>query len=215
MTEETWKGARDHSWGIWDAPKQHTSESKPASPSFFWLIGAFPDWSLVAVTHEDAEGTVYGEYAAVCPSLASGAEPAGPGSLQQSRPMKGLQPTFPPDSWHFTDAVLTIGGADGADERIELQNVRTMLPRAIGYSHPSWISGTVPEVLPALERHGWDLETQDLLARHNHRGLQFVRMTRPDGATGFGVVDQMVSASHAAGNNAHSSSQLINASHAE
>ena len=31
---------------------------------------------------------------------------------------------------------------------------------------------------------------EDMSERINHRALQFVRMTRPDGAVGHGVVDQ-------------------------
>jgi hypothetical protein len=198
LTEERWRGGRDHSWGIWDAPKQHTSESKEASPSFFWLIGAFDDWALQAVTHQDADGTPYGEYAAVCPTLAAGAEPAGPGALQQSRPLLSFEPRFPDGSWHFTDATATIGGPSGEAERLRLESLHVMLPRAVGYAHPTWVSGTVHQPLPRVERDGWTLAGEDLLDRHNHRALQFVRMTRSDGAVGFGVTDQCVSVARAA-----------------
>lgn len=198
MTEGRWHGGRDHSWGIWDAPKAHASETKHASPSFFWLIGAFDDWAVQAVTHQNADGEVYGEYAAVCPSLASGADLAGPGARQQSRPMTGLTITFPEDGWHFTHAVVSIGAAAGPDEHLRIESLHTMLPRAIGYSHPTWISGTVHPTLPHVERDAWDLSSEDLLERHNHRALQCVRLTRGDGSVGYGITDQSVSIAQAA-----------------
>jgi hypothetical protein len=193
MTEGQWRGGRDHSWGIWDAPKQHASEIKDASPSFFWLIGTFDDWAVQAVTHENADGEVYGEYAAVCPSLESGAEPAGPGARQQNRPMLGVEATYPDDSWHFSEAVVSIGGERGGAEPLRVESLHVMLPRSIGYSHPTWIPGTVHPSLPHVVRDRWDLSSEDLLERRNHRALQFVKITRADGAVGYGVADQSVS----------------------
>lgn len=193
ITEQTWRGGRDHSWGIWDAPKEHAAETKKPSGSFFWLIGCFDDWAVQAVTHEDAEGTTYGEYAAVCPTLAAGADLAGPGALQQNRPLLGLDPVFPEQSWHFSTAVLTLGGPAGQAQSLRLDSRNVMLPRAIGYSHPTWQSGKVYETLPHVVRDGWDLAAEDLLDRGNHRALQFVHLTREDGAEGFGFVDQCVS----------------------
>lgn len=198
LDDQPWRGGRDHSWGIWDAPRQHASESKNASPSFFWLIGTFDDWALQAVTHENADGETYGEYAAVCPTLAAGAEPAGPGARQQAHPVTGLDVTFPDRGWHFTDAHLTLGAAQVGDlEHVEMESVHTLLPRAIGYGHPTWISGDVPDELPTSSRDSWTLDDEDLDERINHRGLQAVRLTRADGAVGFGVVDQCVSVSRA------------------
>lgn len=199
LTAEPWFGGRDHSWGIWDAPKPHASETKDASPSFFWLIGAFDDWAVQAVTHEDADGTTYGEYAAVVPTLAAGAEVAGPGALQQTRPVLDVAVDFPEESWHFTGACLIVGGPTGDPEELRLDSMHVVLPRSIGYSHPTWVSGTVHQPLPHVRRDRWDLATEDLLERGNHRGLQFVRMTRADGATGFGVTDQCVSRKRALG----------------
>ena len=47
--------------------------------------------------------------------------------------------------------------------------------------------------LPHVVRDSWCLDDEDLLARCNHRALQFVRITSSDGDIGHGVVDQCVS----------------------
>jgi hypothetical protein len=193
LTEELWFGGRDHSWGIWDAPKSHASDTKEPSGSFFWLIGHFPDRAVQAVTHADAHGETYGEYAASVPVLATGADLAGPGALQRNLKVLGLETEFPEDSWHFSHARWTLHADVDTTEELELESVHVLLPRAVGYSHPTWISGTVHSELPHVVRDGWNLTTENLLERGNHRGLQFVRMRRGDGAEGFGVTDQSVS----------------------
>lgn len=198
LGESSWRGHRDHSWGIWDAPKDHASETKDASPSFFWLIGTFDDWGVQAVSHEDSDGNPYGSYAAVVPTLSEGAEPAGPGALQQSRPVADIDADFPSDSWHFTSATVSLGSAGGHIEQLHLDSLHEVLPRSVTYGHPTWISGAVHPNLPHVVRDTWSLADEDLLARQNHRALQFVRMTRADGAVGYGVVDQCVSQSRAA-----------------
>ena len=58
-TSDGWFAGRDHSWGIWD------SAGRSHSPSFFWLIGAFDDHAVQAVTHIDTDGRRYGEYGAI------------------------------------------------------------------------------------------------------------------------------------------------------
>lgn len=205
ITQEHWRGQRDHSWGIWDAPKQHASDTSEASPSFFWLIGTFDDWAIQAVTHEDSDGRPYGAYAAVVPTLAHGADPAGPGTLQQARPVIAVETTYAPGSWHFTDALLTVGSDDRGADRLRLESIHVVLPRSVTYGHPTWVPGVVHPELPHLVHDRWNLASEDLSARINHRALQFVRMSRDDGAVGFGVVDQCVSATTATeGQVAHS-----------
>ncbi|EWT06076.1 hypothetical protein N864_00265 [Intrasporangium chromatireducens Q5-1] len=194
LTCDGWRGHRDHSWGIWDAPKEHAQDTKETSTSFFWLIGSFDDYAVQAVTHQDAAGVPYGAYAAVVPTLARGAELAGPGALQQARPVESVQPEFPARSWHFTTALVSIGTAEAKTERIHLESMHEMLPRAVTYGHPSWVSGHVYPELPHVVRDSWSLRDEDLTARINHRALQFVRMSREDGAIGYGVVDQCLSA---------------------
>lgn len=197
LTPETWRGGRDHSWGIWDAPKEHPDDTRETSPSFFWLIGAFPDTAVQAVTHADPDGRPYGEYAALVPTLAAGADVTGPGACQSTRPVRSLEVTYGERSWHASTATVTLGSGDGSsgpDEVLELVSLHEVLPRSVGYSHPDWVSGAVPAKLPETTRELFDLSGLDLFQRVNHRALQFVRMTRKDGAVGYGVVDQSVSA---------------------
>ena len=165
-TSDGWFAGRDHSWGVWD------SAGRSASPSFFWLIGAFEDHAVQAVTHIDTDGRRYGEYAAVVRD----------GAVQEPRTVTGVEVDGPP---HFTTARVTLG-----EETLELRSLHALLPRAVGYGHPSWVWGTVPPELPHVVTERIDLRQEDLSARINQRALQFVRITRPDGAVGHGVVDQ-------------------------
>lgn len=188
-TPETWFAGRDHSWGIWDGPKDHVADVKPAPPSFYWLIGEYGDQAVQAVTHADAEQGRYGEYAAVCPTLAGGADLAGPGALQQARPFGELNVEYAEHTRHMTTAQLSIGGSDGTVEFFDLESVCVVHPHTIGYSHPTWRSGTVHADLPHVERYGADLADLDLTESHHHRALQGVRIRCGDD-TGFGVIDQ-------------------------
>ena len=165
-----WFGGRDHSWGIWDAA------GRTHSPSFFWLIGAFDDRAVQVVTHVDTDGRRYGEYAAVVPSLHAGAGP------QEPRAVGGLDVSGPA---HFRTATVTVG-----DETLELQSLHALLPRVVGYGHPTWVWGASHPELPHVVTERIDLRAEDLGAPINQRALQFVRIAGPGGAVGHGVVDQ-------------------------
>ena len=104
------------------------------SPSFFWLIGAFDDRAVQAVTHVDTDGRRYGEYAAVVRA----------GTAQEPRAVTDVDVEGPP---HFTTARLTIG-----DETLELRSLHALLPRAVGYGHPIVGLGHAPPGAPA-RRH--------------------------------------------------------------
>jgi hypothetical protein len=165
-TDAGWFAGRDHSWGLWD------SAGRSHSPSFFWLIGAFEDHAVQAVTHIDTDGRRYGEYGAVVRE----------GRPQEPRAVTRLEVDGP---HHFTTARLTLD-----DQTLELESLHALLPRAVGYGHPTWVWGTEPPAFPHVVTERIDLRREDLSAPSNHRALQFVRMTRPDGAVGHGVVDQ-------------------------
>ena len=191
--EQGWFAGRDHSWGIWDAPREHAADARDASPSFFWLIAAFEDRAVQAVTHADDVGRRYGEYAAVCPALGPGVDAAGPGAGQRERPVTGLDVAYPDGSWHFETATMGVAG-----EELELRSLHSLLPRAVGYGHPAWVPGTVHPHLPHVVTERIELRDEALGERLNHRALQVVRVTGAGGAVGHGVVDQCVSASRAA-----------------
>jgi hypothetical protein len=161
-----WFAGRDHSWGIWDAA------GRTHSPSFFWLIGAFADRAVQIVTHIDTDGRRYGEYAAVV---------AGSG-VREPRTLTSLDVQGPS---HFTTATVTLG-----DETLALESLHALLPRAVGYGHPTWVWGAEHPELPHVIRERIDLRAEDLSARNNQRALQFVRIAGPGGAAGYGVVDQ-------------------------
>jgi len=197
LNEDTWRGGRDHSWGIWDAPKEHAFDTGDASPSFLWLIGSFDDWAFQAVTHEDSDGRVYGEYAATCPTLSHGAEPAGPGARQANFDHVKFDVRYPSGRWHLESGELVFADGGQFSECVHMRSLHAILPRSIGYDHPTWKFGTVYPRLPQVLRGSWNLAEEDLLQRHNHRAIHAVRITRRDGAVGYGLIDQRVSVAQA------------------
>jgi hypothetical protein len=173
FTDDHWRAGRDHSWGIWDAPAPGVPRPADHGPSFFWLIGTFEDIALQAVTHAEPDGRRYGEYAAIVPVT---------GGPQSPVTVADVEVSPAPGTRHLASASLGLGS-----DAIDVRSLHAVLPRTVGYAHPSWTPGRVPI---GSHTESWTLADLDLLAPENHRALQFVRLTRPDGAVGWGFVDQ-------------------------
>jgi hypothetical protein len=191
LTPDTWRSGRDHSWGIWDAPDPDAPPRAPsAGPSFFWLIGAFDDVAIQAVTHAEPDGRRYGEYGATTPTLAAGADPTGPGVGQEPLVVTGFDVAYAAGTGRAAEASVVLGTAGGASRPIAVTSLHATLPRAVGYAHPDWVPGRAPASMPEVRTGSWTTADLDLAAPENRRALQFVRMTRPDGSVGHGFVDQ-------------------------
>ncbi|WP_172802584.1 hypothetical protein [Brevibacterium sandarakinum] len=188
MDDQSWTAVRDHSWGIWDGPKAHSADVKPASPSFFWLIGSVGSTAVQAVTHAEADGTPYGEYAAMCPLLSPAVDAVGAGTGQSPGGVKILDISYVQDTNHVKTAELAISGSD-RDRVVVLESLCVIHPHSIGYSHPEWRSGTVPDQLPSIRRFSGDLGEFDLSDPQHRRALQGVAI-KCEGVTGYGVIDQ-------------------------
>jgi hypothetical protein len=171
FTHEHWRAGRDHSWGIWDAPTPGAPVVR--GPSFFWLIGTFDDVALQAVTHAEPDGRRYGEYGAAVPVA------GGPSSAV---PVGSFDVTHAPGTRHMSSASLVVGSSV-----VEARSLHAVLPRTVGYAHPSWVPGQAPI---GLHTESWTLADLNLLDPSNHRALQFVRLTRAGGGVGWGFVDQ-------------------------
>jgi hypothetical protein len=198
LNEQTWRAGRDHSWGIWDAPKQHAQQRQSTDLSFIWLVGAFEDWGFVAVTHAQGDGQRYGEYAGVVPTLSAGSPLAGDGVRQRRMDEVHFEPTYADVGWHMRSCKIDLVDAD-ATHRMRLESVHEIFSHSIGYNHPDWRPGTLFSELPSVVRQSWNVSKTDLTERQNHRAFQAVRLTRADGSVGYGLMDQCVSEATAAG----------------
>jgi hypothetical protein len=195
LDETSWRAGRDHSWGIWDAPDPDGPARPPGhGPSFFWLIGSFDDVGLQAVSHAEPDGTRYGEYAAIVPTLAAGAELVGPGAAQRPCTLREVSLRAEAGTRRVAEATLTLTGAGGASRpegtRIAATGLHSVLPRSLGYAHPEWTPGVVPDHRPDVRTESWTTSELDLEAVENARALQFLRIRRDDGALGYAFVDQ-------------------------
>lgn len=195
-----WRAGRDHSWGVQEArtgtaataTTTTSDEPAPTPPraSFTWLIGAFDDVALQAVTHAEADGTRYGEYAAVAPTLAAGADVVGPGARQQARPVVGVTVQRVPGTRHVDRGRVTLGAAaPGApDDVVTLTSLHAVLPRTVGYGWSFPEPGTEPPGTTTTV--SWRWADVDLTRPENHRSLQFARLDRADGGVGWAFIDQ-------------------------
>ena len=188
LDENNWTAVRDHSWGIWDGPKQHTTDVRPAAPSFFWLIGNVGSTAVQAVTHAEPDGTPYGEYAATCPLLSPTIDAVGPGTMQRICEVKVLGISYVPGTRYVADAQLALSGPS-SEQVIVLKSLCVVHPHSIGYSHPEWRSGSIPEQLPSVRRFSGNLDDFDLSDPQHHRALQGVSI-ECEGRIGYGVIDQ-------------------------
>ncbi|PZE27325.1 hypothetical protein [Curtobacterium sp. MCBD17_028] len=189
-----WRAGRDHSWGVQEAarPAAGPAGETGARPSFFWLIGAFDDVAVQAVTHAEADGTRYGEYAAVAPTLATGADVVGPGARQQARPVRGVTVARSPGTRRVATARLALGGGhpEAPDDVLSVTSHHVVLPRSVGYGHPTRVPGSVPPDRPVIATESWTIADLDPTAPENHRSLQFARLDRADGGVGWAFIDQ-------------------------
>lgn len=196
LSSEAWRSARDHSWGIWDAPKEHARSARGHDLSFLWLIGTFDDLSVQAVTHADEHDVTYGQYASSAPNLASG-ERGEAERAQRTHDDVAFTTVFPTDRWHLESGVMTLDPDSPEPTEVAFRSIHEILPHSVGYDHPTWSYGTVFPSLPHIVRQRWDWAHEDLLDRQNHRALQAIELTRADGAIGYGVIDQRVSRARA------------------
>lgn len=178
VTPDRWQGSRDRSWGIrpvGDPEPAGIGATKPPG-SFFWVYAPlqFPDFSIIVIAQEDAEGNRSLEDALL---LRPDADPEHLG-----RPEFALE--FKPGTREVASAVLTF--ARGPKVEVE-----TVLPVALGagagYGIGDWKHG---QYLGPLVVQGQTYDVSDAAKRATYWSvIDNLARARCRGRTGWGLFE--------------------------
>lgn len=190
-----WRVVRDHSWGVWDAPKPHAYDAKPSAAWFAWTVLEFDDELVQAVVHEDPYGDPYGASAVAVP-LPDPADPVTGSEVPAvNTAVVSFDVAHQPGTRRACEASLRTGPRGRLDRAIALEPVHTVLARGVGYGSPGWHSGDV-DTVGRSRRREWSLKEVDPLAPENLYTQQIIRARRADGAVGWGLMDHCARGVH-------------------
>jgi hypothetical protein len=180
---DTWWGTRDRSWGF--RPIGEREAGAPSQPgSFYWLWAPlnFDDTCYLFDVNEYPDGTRWHHSAMAAPGDGPGA-PVDSGRAEYAVTMKS-------GTRHAAGAEITFGLA-GGPTRVTLTPLYNFYMQGIGYGHPSWGHGMYA---------GDDVRTYDSLVTADENEAAPINLhvqticlaERDDGATGTGILEQLV-----------------------
>jgi hypothetical protein len=193
LSDDTWWGCRDRSWGlrrVGEAPPPGAPDGSPHGPGFYWLWAPLnlPDECLIIDVNEYPNGRRWHENASVIPLGLDGTPDEGTYTYDidwkpGTRHAKGFR------------ADLTLGS--GRRETITLVPHLTFFMSGLGYTHPTWGHGMW--VGPAAHTYdAIDLATANEAEMiHNHVQILCDVIRSSDGAAGTGVLEMMIIGPHA------------------
>ncbi len=197
-------GVRDRSWGIRPCgePEGGAPGRLQQAPGVYWVWAPldFGDRCTQFNTFEDPQGRPTQLAAVVQPAYPDPASiPAGHDPAEHAMREPSLRVRWKPGTRHPEGATISMRDADGADWRIELESLATLLTRGIGYQHPEWGHGLWHGEL-ALGHERLCLADLDPLRPDHVHVHQMVRaqLRTPAGAReGIGVLETLVFGPHA------------------
>lgn len=189
-------GTRDRSWGVrpvgerdaQGAPDGPIGRDGPASrPGFYWLWAPlnFADECVLFDVNEYPDGTRWHESA-----MRASNEPNA--AVDHGRAQYDLH--FKPGTRHAESAELNLVSSNGARHYV-LQPQFNFYMQGIGYGHPKWGHG----MFVGPDERGYDsfvvadVDEADFLHQHIQA---FCQVTRDDGATGVGILEQLIFGPH-------------------
>ncbi|HZN16570.1 MAG TPA: hypothetical protein VFB78_20055 [Acidimicrobiales bacterium] len=183
MSDTDWWGTRDRSWGIRPIGERETGA--PVMPmGFYWLWAPlnFDDASYLFDINEHPDGSRWHESAM---RVSTGQPDA---AVEQGSAAYTL--SLRSGTRHAESAELIFTFADGA-QRITLTPLYNFYMQGIGYTHPSW--GHAMYV-------GDDVRTYDSIVTADENEASplnlhvqtLCRAERDDGATGTGILEQLI-----------------------
>ena len=152
---KSWRGARDHSWGIrpvGGGEPQSAPAAGPGGNGFFWLWTPmqFADGSIMFTCSEDASGDRWHAASELLP-------PYGAEGAPESLRVTGHDIKMRPGSRTFDGAKLHVERADGAPASITCVPKSTIYMAGAGYAYMGgWRHGQYHAPL-AVEGEVWDL----------------------------------------------------------
>ena len=187
LSQDTWWGSRDHSWGIRGVGGRDPRGAPPtAAPQFFWNWAPlnWDDLCTLYTVSENADGSRWHESGVILTPYpeANAIETAVDHQL-----------TFQKGTRHLSGATITLTPPKGKEMAIEFQPLYHFLMKGIGYGEPKWGHGMW--VGPDESDGGaYDLTAEDPMANLH---VQTVSLVKSGRRRGIGVFEHIVIGPHA------------------
>ncbi len=193
VTPDTWKGARDRSWGVRavgepEPPGIRTKDFLQGTHGFFhqWMPMQFDDFVIKVQFDEDFEGTRLVEESVKVANLGSETPDEHLG-----RP--SIDITYIPGTREIDHAVVTLTKPDGATRTVTSTPLRTLYLKAgTGYMpHEGWGHGYYQGRLE-VEGMTFDIATPEARAEYSGLNETLARYELDTGEVGYGLHENMV-----------------------
>lgn len=183
-----WQGTRDRSWGIRPVGERETGGAPEIPAGFYWVWAPlnFGDACVLFDANEDPDGTPWH----TSTMWAAPGAPDGPVERGEGRIAIG----FKSGTRHAQGATLDLTLPSGP-RQVQLTPVVDFVMHGIGYTHPTWGHGMyVGDDVRTYE--SWKVDEVDEQAFGNQHIQALVRAERDDGATGLGILEQLIFGPH-------------------
>lgn len=183
ISEDTWWGTRDRSWGIRPIGERETGGAPAMPGGFYWLWAPlnFDDACYLFDVNEYPDGARWHESAMVAsPDVHADVES---GHVEYSLTMRS-------GTRHAAGAELSFEFPSGK-QRIQLTPLYNFYMQGIGYTHPTWGHGMwVGESERTYDSFVTAHEDEGALTNLHIQAV--CRAERDDGAIGTGILEQLI-----------------------
>ncbi len=187
LTDETWQGGRDRSWGTRAVGERVAGAPDGPGPQFYWLWAPmnFRDECVLFDVNETGDGTRWHHSAMLS---------AGVGHrVRHGTADYGLQ--WRPGTRNANEATLEFRIPGENKRTYSLTRTLTFFMNGIGYGHPKWGHGmwVGPHERTSDEI---DLATVNEADFANFHVQLLSRIRRNDGAEGWGILEMLIVGAH-------------------
>jgi hypothetical protein len=187
LSQDTWWGSRDHSWGIRNVGGRDPRGAPPtAAPQFFWNWAPlnFDDLCTLYTVSENADGSRWHESGVIL-------TPYPHATATECEVTHEL--SFQKGTRHLNGATITLTPQKGRPLAIEFKPLYHFLMKGIGYGEPKWGHGVWvgPDEVDGVT---YDLAAEDPMANMH---VQTVSQVTAGRRKGIGVFEHIVIGPHA------------------
>ncbi|MEX0785967.1 MAG: hypothetical protein WD939_04965 [Dehalococcoidia bacterium] len=186
VDHESWRGARDHSWGIRGVgdrePRSAPVRGGPMGFFWNWAPIQFDDYALMYTVSEEADGRRWHEAAARLHAY---------GTEHDEEPLRVVSHDLrmKPGTRTFNGGTIVLAGQDGKELTLELEPLSLLQMAGAGYAYAGdlWRHGQYRGEL-AVEGETWDLTDAETVVRIAGQNETVCRATLGSD-TGYGIFE--------------------------
>ncbi|WP_436777478.1 hypothetical protein [Yinghuangia sp. YIM S09857] len=187
-------GVRDRSWGVRPVGQQPQGKPAPSAPNaWLWAPVHFEDSCRTLGYFQRPGGEMWRGDAFVIPVVDPVPQVVGHGDVVRAEPL-GDRLTFAPGTRRVTHAEFDVRMPDGTTQTMELEPLRHIMMKGLGYTSPEWAHGGWKGE-GTVGRETWKLDEadpRDPTAQHVHHIVK----ARIGDREGVGFLEQIIFGPH-------------------